>query len=456
MKYLRGAGRFFAFACLMLPMLGARAQSTQYQPYNLRDTVKLDGVTLFAADDGVHGVELWRSDGTDAGTYMLAEINVGAAGSYPAYFVRMNGLAYFSADDGVRGAELWSTDGTAQNTYIVADINPGPKGAHPYFLTNVAGTLYFQANDGVHGPELWATDGTSAHTALVGDINPGPAGSYPTYLTAYQPATGPMVLLFAADDGLHGRQLWEAVMPAPSGLFVPKQIDPTGSSFPTELTQVGDRVFFSATDAVTGRELWSTDGTPDGTVQVLDINPGAAESSPRYFAGMNGIVYFSAHDEAHGTQLWRSDGTPAGTYMVANLFADSGGPFPTQLGVQGDRLYFTAQDPVLGPQPWVTDGTDAGTVPLSSATGTALVSWAPVTQNDDGTPLTNLSGYRVYYGNSPDNLDNVVQVDDFTMTSRQIGSLLPGTVYFAVTAFNTDGVESVQSAIVSKQIPSLR
>lgn len=78
------------------------------------------------------------------------------------------------ADDGGAGAELWKSDGTQAGTVLVKDIRPGPGGSNPEGLVNVNGVLFFRANDGVNGYELWKSDGTKTGTVLVRDIRPGP------------------------------------------------------------------------------------------------------------------------------------------------------------------------------------------------------------------------------------------------------------------------------------------
>ena len=89
------------------------------------------------------------------------------------------------ATDGSSGRELWKTDGTAAGTVRVADIIPGQDGSWPSHLTSVGSTLFFFADDGTSGRELWKSDGTAAGTVLVADIRPGgSSGSYPNDLTA--------------------------------------------------------------------------------------------------------------------------------------------------------------------------------------------------------------------------------------------------------------------------------
>ncbi len=99
--------------------------------------------------------ELWKSDGTEAGTLVVRDINP-LGGSFPRSLVNVNGTLFFAANDGTNGKELWMSDGTAAGTVLVADINPGFDWSQPSSLTNVNGTLFFSADDGTVGSELWA------------------------------------------------------------------------------------------------------------------------------------------------------------------------------------------------------------------------------------------------------------------------------------------------------------
>ena len=109
----------------------------------------LNGTTFFAADDGVHGMELWQSDGTAAGTVMVKDILTGADGSNPRYLTNVNGVLFLVADDGVHGPELWKSDGTEAGTVMVKNIRPNATDSNPKEITNVDGTLYFSADNGI-------------------------------------------------------------------------------------------------------------------------------------------------------------------------------------------------------------------------------------------------------------------------------------------------------------------
>jgi ELWxxDGT repeat protein len=200
----------------------------------------VNGTLFFQANDGVHGAELWRSNGTSFGTFLVKDIRAGSASSSPKYLTNVNGTLFFQANDGVRGKELWKSTGTAAGTVLVKDIRPGIGYSVPNDLTNVNGTLFFQATDGVHGLELWQSNGAFAGTVLVADIRPGSAGSYPGDLTNINDT-----LFFSANDGVHGFEPWVlgpvpvAASTAPALVVPPSSIPGPAAGLPLDLGAAG-------------------------------------------------------------------------------------------------------------------------------------------------------------------------------------------------------------------------
>jgi ELWxxDGT repeat protein len=117
-------------------------------------------------------------------------------------------------------------------------------------------------------------------------------------------------------ESLELRQLLTSSAP----VLVPSPF--TYSSNPTSLLTIGDITYFAADDGIHGNELWKTDGTAAGTMLVKDIEPGSDDGIDSYrpeFANVNGTLFFAADVRTQGYELWKSDGTAAGTVMVAGI-----------------------------------------------------------------------------------------------------------------------------------------
>ncbi|HKI00721.1 MAG TPA: ELWxxDGT repeat protein [Thermoanaerobaculia bacterium] len=372
------------------------------------------GRMVFRADDGVHGVEPWVTDGTVRGTRLLHDVCPGpcsgAAATDGAGIARLAAgeRLFFSGDNGERGAELWATDGTEAGTRLVRDLCRGSCGSSPAVLNVGEGELFLLALNGQSVPQLWRSDGTSKGTVRL--------TSFQTQAALAGGATGAFlgdVFLFSAGDD-HGQELW-ATDGTPQGtrLFLDINREDLGGSFPTAFRSASDRGFFFAQDGIHGSELWASDGTEAGTVLVDELFPGgepaappeirsSAESAGRLFfvarlpgesgfslwrsAGTPGStsrltpeslrvltleplraigaqVFFVAADADHGEELWTSDGTAEGTRMLADLEPGlQQGSQPRSLTVFGGRLYFTASVGEGGRELWRSDGTPGGTV----------------------------------------------------------------------------------------------
>jgi ELWxxDGT repeat protein len=341
------------------------------RPYGL--TV-WNGALYFGADDGVHGYEPWKSDGTAAGTAMIADLYPGLNPSSPTFFAA-GGVLYMAADDGVHGAELWKTDGSVLGTVMIQDIHPGAAGSSPRLWLDLGGKLVLNADDGVHGREPWLSDGTPGGTAMIADLDPGVGDSTLTLpgfnLENDALALGDGTFVFEASDGVHGYELWRSDGTAANTAMVADLEPGAGDSQPHGFARLGTQVLFGAFQSATGFELWTTDGTAAHTALLKDIAPGSGSGSPQQLTPLGGFLYFAGNDGVAGRELWRTDGTAAGTVLVKDVNPNNG-PFFTQNGFNffarvvlqpfAGGLLFFADDGTHGVEPWKTDGTAAGTV----------------------------------------------------------------------------------------------
>ncbi len=328
------------------------------------------GVLYFAADDGIHGMELWRTDGTLAGTHLAVDVRPGPEGSNPGELTDFNGRLFFRADDGQRGPSLWKSDGTAAGTQAVRDPIPSTAShTGPVFLRVAGRTLFFVAPVKNRGFQLWKSDGTTAGTVALTNARFATARPFIDFSVFGNR------LMFVATDPKKGQELWvsdgtaagtRALTNLPKADAFIHVLD--YSDLPLPRFSLGNRFLFRADDGPHGAELWTTDGTPKGTRMIQDLCPGDCWGTafPQPVA-VGGRAFFTGSDGTHGYEPWSTDGTAAGTRMIRDLCAGEQCPAPLQWRAGKGKAFFVLQGTTsLVPQLWSTDGTAQGTVELTS------------------------------------------------------------------------------------------
>jgi ELWxxDGT repeat protein len=385
---------------------------------------------LFKGTDLTAGQELWFSDGTTAGTYLLNDIYPGTSSSVPVPaetslpvtpFTVFEGSIYFIATEPIHGYELWCTNGTAAGTRMAADIYTESKDAILQSWTNFltpqdgvayAGKTYFNADDGVHGLELWRTDGTRGGTELVVDLFPGVTGSSPSSLivynnslffeATYQIVGGSSALgLFKSDGTAAGTT---QIYSAPNGTFTPFVTGRDPVLFPFK----GKLAFFGTQSSPypAGTSLWLTDGTSAGTVRAGGViaNSTAAASSP---VVCGDYLYFISSQGAGYPDLLRHDGT-----AWSNIAPDSN---PSSLTNFHGTLVFTNSSSGQGTQLWTADNAGAR----------QIAGFAP-------TLIASLGDYFYFGGRTSDSLQSgLFRSDGSTSGTARISSLYPVAILMA-------------------------
>jgi ELWxxDGT repeat protein len=348
--------------------------------------------TFFRAWDKKHGEELWKTDGTERGTKLIKDINpdsrpgarcpqgdcgIPRGWSHPDTVTAMGKQVFFAADDGKHGVELWKSDGTNRGTKLVKDINTVRGNSNPNDTTGaltrsaeveklyVAGNrLYFRANDGKHGVELWKSDGTNRGTKLVKNINTAAPAPTTDACKGEKSCAGSSwaddmtlvgkTIFFTANDGKHGVELWKTDG-TNRGTKLVKNVHPSSRSEASDtgnLVALGKWLFFTAKDGKHGVELWKSDGTVKGTRVVKHIKTGKMGSNPDSLTVFGGGLLFAAADGKHGPELWWSDGTGAGTTLLRDLAPGAVGSEPSEFTTSGKFLYFVASNPSAGEELW--------------------------------------------------------------------------------------------------------
>ncbi|MFN7803474.1 MAG: ELWxxDGT repeat protein, partial [Planctomycetaceae bacterium] len=291
---------------------------------------------------------------------LVNDINPVGLPSDPSLLTEVNGTLYFTANDGSTGYELWKSDGTSAGTVLVQDIRSGGGGSYPSRLTNVNGTLYFRATDGTTGVELWKAISSSsnpgaASLSLGGQTDAATYGSSADTVTFVATATRTSTGTFEGSYSVSG--LPEGV----SSSFSTTTFTSTGDNPLTNSTlslTVGATVAagsYPFTVSLLNTTSGGSDTIASGTLVVnqaaLTVTPTAGQSKvygssdPTFSYAVAGLMNSdTAASAITGGDLGRASGeTVAGgpyAYTLGNLAANSN--YILSLGV-GNSFAITAR-----------------------------------------------------------------------------------------------------------------
>ena len=313
----------------------------------------------FIADDGSHGKELWRTDGTLEGTELVTDINrSGDAFMGNPNFTGFRGDLYFIAQDSIHGKELWVS---GDSTRMVKDLDPSGDGLDSSSsLVATDSMLYFTAKDS-SAVGFWKTGGDDTTTDKVYDCTPYGDGIV-SNLAMFRDQ-----LYFFTSDSIHGTILWRSDGSAEgTGIFMEfgdaSTYDRGDKIFVTDTI-----LYFELCDSSYGKELWTTDGTPENTGILYDVNPGSASSDPENLMATDRFVFFTANDSIHGRELWETGGTPGTTLLVSDILSTGSGIPENGYGIVVDNeVYFSGMNDLFGLELWKSDGYDSTTQVLAN------------------------------------------------------------------------------------------
>lgn len=343
---------------------------------------------VYACRGGSQRGEPCLSDGTDAGTQRIKRLGeTRLQSSRPAFFQRVADKVYFTADDGIHGEELWVTDGSAGGTHLVKDVTPGPdattfrqmgilRGKTPRVLGS---TYLFTTAKTISGSEfgsLYRTDGTDAGTWRIDELIPA---GYTKYARLPDPIVAGSHIYYVAKraDGASELRRSDGSANAPETLAVLDTPSPDVLFPPSyELVATGNHVLALPDRMGNGvSNPWRSDGTAAGTQKLV--------VSGEIIAAGNGVAYFAeSWSGSTPTKLTRYDEvTGALTTQALPALADpNGGPYSRYQKATGcaemlgtDVVFYTRAHGGKGAPTsvWKSDGTEAGTTRLAELPGAA-------------------------------------------------------------------------------------
>ena len=435
--------KFYTLALLLLATFAVRAQNAfmvkdikatgNSSPGNL---TTFQNKLYFSADDSIGNLELFVSNGTDIGTFMLKDICPGACSADPQYlfdggnklyfdagsfprklyasdgtasgtdtlnttvteggtgFVNLNGETFFSGGTfSSTGNELFKTNGTNAGTVLVKDIYTGVTGGLMSGLYPAGNHIFFTAND-LAGFGLFASDGSVGNATKVLSMNLNHAQF--RYLGTHN-----SIFYFSQNDSAHGNELWASDGTIGGTVLLDLNTEVEGSSDPGGLTVMNNEVYVIANGgSAIGKEVFKTNGTVSGTSLVKDAAPGADDGVRSDLMAVGNLLYFQGYTSGvNNTELWTSNGTGAGTTKLAEVAATQ--QDIRDMGAVNNKLVFILKD--NNSDIWASDGT---------APGTTLLRAAQFTQDIDGFVTSN---NRLFFAGKNDSLGRELWTTDGTV-----------------------------------------
>ena len=389
--------------------------------HNTLNMVHVDGKQFFSADDGVHGMEVWQTDGTAAGTKMVTNTpDDGVRFSANRLILAGNTLFQTSRAEAFQDPLPYKLSSINRDTGEITSLTTisvsrlGSIGSQILFptpfeyATDVDGTLFFvnesrHTEEGVgyvYDSELWKSDGTIEGTSLV-----------KKFTTPYYPVAQLITLnnklifrrgqkLWQSDGTEAGttqingnyhldssflningtlfftgdKELWkfDGTTAGATQLFHNAIPEAGDNATIEQLVNLNNKLFFVVKDgkSPSTHSLWSSDVNSAGNLLVtlksrnglISAHPSRDASPFDKFTSVNDTLFFSGVDEEHGRELWRSDGSKTGTHMLKDINPGQSGSYPHSLTSINDTLFFNADDGVHGAELWKTDGSTAGTM----------------------------------------------------------------------------------------------
>ena len=308
----------------------------------------VNGTLFFTSYDNNFHPQLWKSDGSVVGTVLVKTISNQGSFSSSDTFLDLHDILFFS----VNTKTLWMSDGTEAGTVIIRDHQSQRIAHNPKHFTISNNLLFFTTFDSEYGNELWKSDGTAAGTAVIGQISSAARSFTDCNGILFFIATG------ESDNGQLCDALWKYDSITSSLIQIKTLHDWVWPTLAYKLEPMAETLYFIGANNGNA-QLWKSDGTSEGTIIYKEIQDENADE----LISVNGSLFFTTFNADNIRKLRLSDGTSDGTVLLKNLGPKDSVYFPrNHLEKVNNLLFFLSDDGEHGRELWTSDGSVAGTV----------------------------------------------------------------------------------------------
>ncbi len=282
---------------------------------------------------------IWRMN--DGGIEKISEVSPWPDNE-PRFLVKTQAMGFFLGLTSANGLELWRTDGTSAGTALVKDLAPGSQNGVETVGTAINGKVLFVDKDSA----LFVSDGSESGTM---SISGGPTPF--RYPLSFVNSGNYVYFVATADNGFEGIFRTDGTSLGTQRLLELNSDNGMPYSI-SNLAVYEGKYYFTGKTSEVGEELWRSDGTVSGTVLLKDINPGSRSSKPEFMTHYLNQLCFIADTDNEGRELWCTDGTASGTRLVEDVNPGSEDGADSVIGEHNNRLLFVADDGMHGKELW--------------------------------------------------------------------------------------------------------
>jgi ELWxxDGT repeat protein len=311
---------------------------------------EFDGKLVFRANDGIHGYELWITDGTQDGTKMIMDFNASSqSSSYGEDYAALEEKLFFSLfNQNTMSYEIWVYNSSTEQAEKLNDVVVSEDIAQTELLGAFNGKVYFTGSVGT-AHFLWETDGSSEGTTAIFEFDEPLSAFEPSNLVGIQND----YLVFSTISN-EETEFWRTDGTA-GGTFKLGDPDSALSSLNTLFTcNLGNKMLLRCYGSNGEDQMWVTDGTITGTKKLADVrvaylNDFSQDQHVPYEEKIiDGVLYFGGITDVAGYELWRTDGTVDGTFMVEDFIPGPGSFGPKSIIRLGNQVLFEGNTPETG------------------------------------------------------------------------------------------------------------